>query len=165
MKQTLILLTWILIFAASALAQLEPVRSVREYRTANEHQLLSDFVEMLAIPNVASDTPNILRNADYLIGLMKKSGLNPRLLELADKSVPPAVYGEWQTPGATHTLIIYAHYDGQPTDPKQWTGIEPWVPTLMSAPMEKSGAKVPFPKLGDRIDPEWRLYADRKSVV
>lgn len=163
MKRILISIASVVLFAATTLAQLDPLRSIREYRTANEHQLLSDFVEMLSIPNVASDTPNIGRNADYLIGLMKKSGLNPRLLALADKSVPPAVYGEWQTPGAKQTLIIYAHYDGQPTDPKQWTGIEPWVPTLMSAPMEKGGSKVPFPKPGEKIDPEWRLYARSAS--
>ena len=136
---------------------------VRQYRTANEHQLLSDFVEMLSIPNVASDTPNIHRNADYLIGLMKRSRLNPRLFALADKSVPPAVYGEWQTPGAKQTLIIYAHYDGQPTDPKQWTGIEPWVPALLTKPLEKGGTKIPFPKPGEKIDPEWRLYARSSS--
>ncbi len=163
MNRILISIATVLLFVASTLAQLDPVRSIRAYRTANEHLLLRDFVEMLSIPNVASDTPNIGRNADYLVGLMKKSGLSPRLLALADKNVPPAVYGEWQTPGATQTLIIYAHYDGQPTDPKQWTGIEPWVPALFSAPMEKGGTKIPFPKPGDKIDPEWRLYARSAS--
>ena len=57
-----------------ASGQSSVTNSVREYRTANEHQLLSDFVEMLSIPNVASDTANIYRNADNLVGLMKKNG-------------------------------------------------------------------------------------------
>src|SRR5688572_14860049 len=85
---------------------------IREYRTANDHKLLSDFVEMLAIPNVASDTRNINRNADFLLEAMKRRGLNPRLLKAADRGVPPIVYGESATPGAKQTLIFYAHYDG-----------------------------------------------------
>ena len=64
---------------------------------------------------------------------MQKRGLKPRLLEAADKKVPPVVYGEWMTPGATKTIIFYAHYDGQPTDPRAWTGSEPWEPVLRTA--------------------------------
>ncbi|MEO6464876.1 MAG: peptidase M20, partial [Pyrinomonadaceae bacterium] len=85
---------------------------IRLYRQANEHRLLSDFMELLKLPNIASDTANIRKNADYLVAEMQKRGLKPRLLEAADKAVPPVVYGEWITPGATKTVIFYAHYDG-----------------------------------------------------
>jgi len=163
MKQILILTSLIIFLAALTPAQADTTRSIREYRTANEHRLLSEFVEMLAIPNVASDTPNIYHNAEYVLDVMKKRGLNPRLLKAADPKAPPVVYGAWLTPGATQTLIFYAHYDGQPTDPKQWTGIEPWKPVLFSAPMEKGGSKIVFPTAAERIDPEWRLYARSAS--
>ena len=136
---------------------------IREYRQANENRLLSEFVQLLSIPNVASDTPNIRKNADYIVAQMQKLRLKPRLLEAGDSKVPPVVYGEWNTPGATKTIILYAHYDGQPTDPKQWTGIEPWKPVLFSAPMEKGGTKIAFPAAGEKIDPEWRLYARSAS--
>jgi len=135
---------------------------IREYRQTNEHRLLNEFVSLLAIPNVASDTPNIRKNADYLIAEMHKRGLKPRLLEASDTKVPSAVYGEWATPGATRTVIFYAHYDGQPVDPKQWS-TDPWKPTLFSAPMEKRGKEIPFPNPGEKIDPEWRLYARSAS--
>ncbi|MEO5858261.1 MAG: peptidase M20, partial [Pyrinomonadaceae bacterium] len=69
-------------------------------------------MELLKLPNIASDTANIRKNADYLVAEMQKRGLKPRLLEAADKAVPPVVYGEWITPGATKTVIFYAHYDG-----------------------------------------------------
>lgn len=163
MNQILIVITTVLLFASTTFAQLDPVKQSREYRIANERKLLSDFVEMLSIPNVASDTVNINRNADYLVQVMKLQGLNPRLLKAADPKVPPVVYGESITPGAKRTLIIYAHYDGQPTDPKQWTGIEPWTPVLFSAAMEKGGTKIKFPAAGEKVDPEWRLYARSAS--
>ncbi len=136
---------------------------IRQYRQANEHRLLNEFVELLKIPNVASDTPNIRRNADYLVAEMQKRGLKPRLLEAADKKVPPVVYGEWMTPGATKTVIFYAHYDGQPTDPAAWTGSKPWVPVLRSAALEKGGTDIPMPTGTTKIDPEWRIYARSAS--
>src|SRR5258708_33798671 len=99
---------------------------MRDYRRAHERQILDEFTRLLAIPNVASDRENIRRNAQFIIEMMQRRGLNPRLLETATKESPPAVYGEWRIPGATHSIVLYAHYDGQPTDPKQWTGTLPW---------------------------------------
>jgi acetylornithine deacetylase/succinyl-diaminopimelate desuccinylase-like protein len=103
---------------------------VREYRRANEPQILKEFTTLLAIPNVASDTQNIRRNAALIVEMMKERGLNPRLLEGSTPNIPPAVYGEWNTPGAQRTVLVYAHYDGQPTDPKQWTETAPWEPVF-----------------------------------
>src|SRR6187399_1343269 len=39
---------------------------IREYGVVNEHRLLSEFVQLLSIPNIACDAPNIRKNADYL---------------------------------------------------------------------------------------------------
>jgi acetylornithine deacetylase/succinyl-diaminopimelate desuccinylase-like protein len=135
----------------------------REYRRANEHRILREFVELLSIPNVASDPEGIRRNAAKLLEMMTARGLKPRLLEAATPGTPPAVYGEWATPGATRTVVLYAHYDGQPTDPRKWTGTQPWEPTFRSAPFEKGGTILPMPSEGERIDPEWRLYARSSS--
>src|SRR5215203_6368337 len=150
---------FLLLISTFAIAQ----NPIREFRVSNEHRLLADFVRLLSIPNVASDTPNIRSNADYLLSEMQKRRLKPRLLEAADKAVPPVVYGEWMAPGATKTVIFYAHYDGQPTDPKDWTGSEPWNPVLRSASLEKGGTELPLPNPATKIDPEWRIYARSSS--
>ena len=102
-----------LLFSSASFTQSTVTNRVREYRRANEHRLLNEFADLLAIPNVASDTPNIRKNADYLVAQMRTRGLKPRLLEAADSTVPPVVYGEWLTPGVAKTIILYAHYDGQ----------------------------------------------------
>jgi acetylornithine deacetylase/succinyl-diaminopimelate desuccinylase-like protein len=127
MLRSLLLLT---LLPISVLAQTQA--KVREYRRANERQILQEFTTLLAIPNVASDTQNIRRNATLIVEMMKQRGLSPRLLEGANPNTPPAVYGEWNTPGAQRTILVYAHYDGQPTDPKQWTETAPWEPALRS---------------------------------
>jgi len=134
---------------------------VRDYRRAHERQIIAEFTRLLEIPNVASDATNIRRNAEFIREMMQRRGLNPRLLETASRATPPAVYGEWKTPGATHSIVLYAHYDGQPTDPKQWTGTLPWQPVWRSAALESGGKIVGLPD--GAIDPEWRLYARSSS--
>ncbi len=119
---------------------------------------MNEYIRLLSIPNLATDTTNIRRNADFLVERMRKTGLNPRLLEAADNKVPPVVYGEYNTPGATKTVIFYAHYDGQPTDAKDWTGSEPWKPVLRDLGGRTVGL---HPKT--RIGPKWRIYARSAS--
>lgn len=136
---------------------------VRDYRRANERRILEEFVTLLSIPNVASDRENIYRNADHILQMMKCRGLEPRLLKAVDPNAPPVVYGEWKVAGATRTILLYAHYDGQPTDPKQWTGSLPWNPVWRSAALEAGGATLPMPNEDEAINPEWRLYARSAS--
>jgi acetylornithine deacetylase/succinyl-diaminopimelate desuccinylase-like protein len=150
-----------LLLCAAAAAQAQS--PAREYRRANEHRILREFVELLSVPNVASDAENIRRNAARLVEMMNARGLKPRLLEAQTQGVPPAVYGEWNAPGAKTTVVFYAHYDGQPTDPRKWTGTRPWEPALRSAPFEKGGTILPMPAEGEAINPEWRLYARSAS--
>src|SRR5215813_1510732 len=149
--------------AQFSLAQTTGNNRIQQYRREHEHQLLSEFMGLLAIPNVASDRQNIRRNAAYILEMMKQRGLEPRLLEAKTPNVPPVVYAEWKTPGAARTIILYAHYDGQPTDPKQWTGTLPWVPVLRSAAMEANGQLIPVPAEGSMINPQWRLYGRSAS--
>ncbi len=156
----LLLLLALLSFPVSAQTTQD---KVREYRRANEHQILRDYFDFLSIPNVASDIQNIRRNAARIMAMMQQRGLNPRLLEGATSDTPPAVYGEWKTPGAQRTLLFYAHYDGQPTDPKQWTNTLPWQPVFRTAALEAGGKIVPMPAQGTSIDPQWRIYARSAS--
>src|SRR3989440_4339062 len=144
----------VIVFAIVAL----PQNSTRDYRRAHERQVLTEFTRLLAIPNVASDRENIRRNAQFIVEMMQRRGLNPQLLEAKTKDVPPAVFGEWKAPGAKQAIVLYAHYDGQPVDPKQWTASPPFQPTWRSAAFESGGKIVTLLDNG-QINPEWRLYA------
>src|SRR5947209_1411552 len=136
--------------------------SIREFRRAHERPILEEFTRLLSIPNVASDRENIRRNAELIREMMQRRGLNPELLEGKSKDTSPAVYGEWKAAGATHSIILYAHYDGQPVDPKAWTASPPFQPTWRSAAMEAGGQVVSLPAAGE-VNPEWRLYARSAS--
>lgn len=136
--------------------------AARDYRRAHERQILAEFTQLLSIPNIASDRENIRRNAEFIREMMRRRGLTPQLLEGKSSETPAAVYGEWKVPGATHSVILYAHYDGQPVDPKAWTASPPFQPTWRSAAQESGGQVVTLPATGD-INPEWRLYARSSS--
>lgn len=144
--------------STAAFAQTASSRA-REYRESHEREIIAEFVDLLSIPNVASDTPNIRRNAAKLIEMMGRRGIEAKLLE---GNGPPAIFGELKVSGATRTIGFYAHYDGQPVDASKWTN-DPFKPVLRDKPLEAGGREVPFPKPGEKIDSEWRLYARSAS--
>jgi acetylornithine deacetylase/succinyl-diaminopimelate desuccinylase-like protein len=133
---------------------------------AHEVGILQEFAELLAIPNLARDGPNIQRNAKHIATLLGRRGLHTKLLD--GEGGPPAVYGERTVPGAKRTLAIYAHYDGQPVTEADWA-TPPWTPTLRDGPVEKGGRVIPLEGLTGPTQPEWRLYArsagDDKATI
>jgi acetylornithine deacetylase/succinyl-diaminopimelate desuccinylase-like protein len=150
-------------------AQVDPARlrtEVRSYREANEARILTELRQLLAIPNNAADQVNIRRNADHLVAMLTTRGIRARLLEV--EGSPPAVYGELPAPGASRTVVLYAHYDGQPVDPAKWVS-DAWQPVLRSRSLLEGGRDIPFPTAGQRVDPESRVYArsasDDKSPI
>jgi len=155
--------TLVLLLLPTTLFAQTTQNQVRNYRRANEHKIVSEFLTLLAIPNIAADNANIRKNANFILAMMKQRGLNPRLLEAETPNTPPVVYGEWKTPNAQRTLILYAHYDGQPTDPKQWAGSLPWQPVFRSAATEAGGQVQPTPSDSQPINPEWRIYGRSAS--
>jgi acetylornithine deacetylase/succinyl-diaminopimelate desuccinylase-like protein len=134
-------------------------RATRDWRKAHESQILAEYRDFLAIPNIYRDTANIRRNAEFLMKAMEKRGMKPRLLELPGAS--PAVYAEIFLPGAKHTYVFYSHYDGQPLDPKEWD-TPPFEPTMRTDRTDRGGRVMDWPTSG-AIDPNWRIYARSAS--
>ncbi len=157
---------------AAVSAQLQPdtrLEPIRAWHRAHGAAVLAELAEFLAIPNIASDSANIRRNATHLVAMLRQRGIDTRLLETPGS--PPAVFGELRTPGAERTVVLYAHYDGQPVDPDLWSG-DPWRPTLRDAALEAGGQELALPAPGTvlpRGHEEWRLYArsasDDKSPI
>ena len=111
------------------------LNDVRAYRMAHGPEILQSYAELLSLPNVASDTENINRNAEYIASQLQRRGVDTEIWRL--DSAPPIVYGKLDV-GAAQTLGIYVHYDGQPVDPDEWAQ-SPWIPTLYTAAIEDGG--------------------------
>ena len=143
--------------AATVLAQGNPAaRAAREWRIAHERAIVDEFIALLAIPNVSRDRMNIERNAETIARMLEQRGVASRLVSAPGAN--PVVFGEIRTPGASRTIVFYAHYDGQPLDPKEWA-TPPFEPVLRDKPFQDGGKLVALPAAGQRFDPEWRLYA------
>lgn len=138
-----------------------PTATIRQYRQAHEPALLKEYVAFLSIPNIVGDTASDMKkNAAFVAEMMRRRGITPRLLDGPSPDVPPVVFGEVTVPGATQTVIFYAHYDGQPVNAANWAaGTAPFKPVLMTNSVENGGKIIPFPKEGEAIDPNHRLIA------
>jgi acetylornithine deacetylase/succinyl-diaminopimelate desuccinylase-like protein len=145
-------------------AQSTEVLTIRKYADENAANIISGFTTFLAIPNVAADPGGQQKNAHYIMELMNKEAIEKvQLLNATTAGAPPAVYGEVNVPGATKTIIFYAHYDGQPVNPLQWAKeLDPFQPKLFTGAIDKGGANIPFPSDG-KYDEEWRIYARSAS--
>jgi acetylornithine deacetylase/succinyl-diaminopimelate desuccinylase-like protein len=149
-------------------AQTPTSGATREFVTAHRREILDEFMHLLAIPNIASDRANMKRNADAILDMMQRRGLSPQLLtSRRDPDAPPIVFGEWKVRNAKRTIVLYAHYDGQPVNPADWA-TPPFTPTLRTAPLEKGGTVIATgaPSATDTrnaadaaTDAETRLYA------
>jgi acetylornithine deacetylase/succinyl-diaminopimelate desuccinylase-like protein len=104
------------------------VLSAGEWRKAHEAEVIHQFTALLSIPNVASDRDNIQRIADLLVSMLEKRGVNSRLLKIEGSN--PVVFGEIKAPDAKHTIVFYAHYDGQPVTSTEWENNAPFTPVI-----------------------------------
>jgi acetylornithine deacetylase/succinyl-diaminopimelate desuccinylase-like protein len=151
--------------ALSAFAQSDPAAlAAHRYRVAHEQDILHEFSELLAIPNLARNTADIRRNAAAVQAIIEKRGVRTRLLEIPD--APPVVYGEIVTPGATRTVTFYAHYDGQPLDTKEWA-TPPWQPVIRDGRIwarSASDDKAPIIALATALDAHIPLKSNVKFV-
>ncbi len=123
------LAAFLLCFATAIAAQTTtPPEAAREYTAAHRAELVQQFSELLSIPNVAADPANLKRNADLLLAELRKRGIDSRLLSIP--GAPSVVFGQIDSPGAQHTIVFYAHYDGQPVSPSEWDGGSPFTPVM-----------------------------------
>lgn len=150
-----------LAFPIVATAQ-QPLRPlIDSWRKANERPIIDEAFALLSIPNVASDSNDIARNAAFLTRAFGKRGVALTALR-APTGGSPALYGELLTRGATRTVVYYAHYDGQPVASGGWDS-QPFAPELRRYQNSVATDAVPLPAAGTTIDPEVRIRARSAS--
>ena len=145
----------VLLTAAPLVAEIDLDR-VQAWREAHGAEILQGFAEFLAIPNTPAHPEGLRRTAEWARGELARRGATAELLELP--GAPPLVWARLDAPGVQRTLGVYVHYDGQPVDLPSWTH-PPFEPVLYTAAMESGGKPREFPRQGDVIDPDWRIYA------
>jgi acetylornithine deacetylase/succinyl-diaminopimelate desuccinylase-like protein len=146
-----------LLMAASPAETPQPAEA---HARANQAALVRELVDALSIPDVAADTVNIRRKAEFLRGRFAARGFTAEILETRGN---PLVFAEMKSPGAARTLLLYAHYDGQPVDPKGWKQESPFKPILRNGKMDEGATEVQGLGTLAKYEDDWRIYARSAS--
>ncbi len=117
-------------------------QSALDYARAHQSDHLKQLIEFLRIPSI-STTPerrdDVRRAADWLVTQMRAIGLSRA--ETMPTAGPPVVYGEWLGAGPeAPTVLVYGHYDVQPTDPDEEWKSPPFEPRVQDGMLYARGA-------------------------
>lgn len=132
---------------------------------------LQEFISFVRLPNSPLNEYNTRLNTAFMMDMMRSSGIeHVQLLSASTPGVPPVVFGEVNVPGATRTIILYAHYDGQPVDSARWyPGWHPFRPLIVDGTPSAGFTPVNINSTTTKLSPEWRITgrgsADDKAGV
>jgi acetylornithine deacetylase/succinyl-diaminopimelate desuccinylase-like protein len=98
---------------------------------ANRERILGKLVAFASIPSVSTDpvhAADIERAARWVADEVAAAG--PFTVRTLLTAGNPVVYGEWLGAPGKPTVLVYGHYDVQPSDPLEKWHSPPWTPTL-----------------------------------
>ena len=139
--------------ATVAAAQSGPER-ITEWRHAHEREIVRELMELVSIPNIATNEADMKRNAERLTAMFRRRGFD---VEMTDGSGSPVVLANLTVPNALGVLTFYIHYDGQTVTLSEWTHCPPFEPCLVSPQ-----GKVAVDSVAS-LSPEWRMYGRSTS--
>lgn len=157
MKAKLVSLLLGLVLGHSSIAQANTAIQQASEDWIKEHgyQILNDFRDLLSMPNVASSQQDMITNANWIEDYIGQRGFSSEQV-IVDGA--PWIIAEKKVRGATKTILLYAHYDGQPVQAKNWA-TPPFEPTLRTGLVESGSDVLPWPDSNTPLDPSWRLFA------
>src|SRR5688500_7853558 len=151
------LLACVLVLMAATLsaAPTPDILRVREWRGQNEGRILTELIELLSLPNVAANRADIARNADLLTSMFERRGFQVSRWETKGS---PIVFARRDAANARGSVIFYFHYDGQASDPKEWTRGAPYSPGAYVG-----DKPVTIAPASAGVNPDTRIYARSAS--
>lgn len=111
--------------------------------------------ESLAIPNDARFPEHVARNVAWSQAQFEARGFAVRAL---DTGGPPLLLATRDDVADGPVVLVYLQLDGQPVDPGRWDPPTPYE-AVLKAPTAEGWTPIPWSRLGDGFDPEWRVFA------
>ncbi len=127
---------------------------VSRWVQAHSLEVVQQLADLAAIPSIATNPEGLTRTRRYLSDRLRQYGFTTR--ELRGGGVP-ALFAEKKAAGATETLLLYMHYDGQEVDPAKWQN-DPFTPTLYDPGFKRIGPVASLPA-GQALRPDQRIVA------
>lgn len=124
------------IFSFGANAQ-DAHLTAKAFAMENRYQIVTDFKALLSLPNIATNIDDMDKNAEWISAYINKRGFTAQSIKAGGA---PYIYGIRQGSADAPSILIYAHYDGQPVIAEDWAS-PPFTPTLWTDIPGSSGAK------------------------
>lgn len=112
-----------------------------EYIQNNKDRFLNELFELLRIPSISADSAfkNDVRNAaEYIQKKLIQAGADK--VELCETAGYPIVYGEKMIDPALPTVLVYGHYDVQPSAPDELWETPAFEPVIRKTAIHPEGA-------------------------
>ena len=155
--RSLLSATFVLVYSTTVTANsVEQAKSAsRQWQNTHGLAILNDFRDLLSLPNVASDRQAMNKNADWIEDYLAKRQFK---IQRLDAGGAPYIFAELNNPDADKTLLIYAHFDGQPIKPENWVS-PAWQPQLRDDSIEAGGIDIDWPTKVSQLKDHWRIFA------
>jgi len=115
--------------------------TTQEYIEQNKDRFLEELFELLRIPSISADSAfkgDVARAADYVAEKMREAGADNVSVE--PTAGHPIVYGEKIIDSSLQTVLVYGHYDVQPSSPDHLWETPPFEPTIRDGKIYARGA-------------------------
>jgi acetylornithine deacetylase/succinyl-diaminopimelate desuccinylase-like protein len=112
-----------------------------EYIQNNKDRFLNELFELLRIPSISADSAfkNDVRNAaEFIQNKLIQAGADK--VELCETEGFPIVYGEKMIDPALPTVLVYGHYDVQPSAPDELWETPAFEPVIRKTAIHPEGA-------------------------
>jgi len=108
------------------------MKEIFSYIDENSKKFETELFELLRIPSISTDSErkdDIVRAAKYLESQLKSNDMDK--VEIYETKGHPIVYAEKCPHPDKPTVLIYGHYDVQPSDPDELWNTPPFNPTVI----------------------------------
>lgn len=117
------------------------MKSIEDYIDANEEKFKQELFDLLRIPSISTSSKNkgdVKKAAEFLISQFKEIGLDK--VTLHETPGQPIVTAEKCPHDDQPTVLVYGHYDVQPSDPDELWDTPPFEPTVKDGRVYARGA-------------------------
>ena len=111
------------------------------YLSKNADRFEEELKELLSIPSVSTESRfagDVQRCAEWVAADIERAGLET--VEVIATDGHPVVYAEHQADVESPTVLIYGHYDVQPTDPDDLWTTPPFEPDVREGRLYARGS-------------------------
>ncbi|MCC6457027.1 MAG: dipeptidase [Caldilineaceae bacterium] len=105
--------------------------SWQQYLNDNQARFVDEMLAFFRIPSVSSlpeHAADVQAAGEWVAERMKQAGIEN--IEILPTGGHPVVYGDWLHAPGKPTILIYGHFDTQPTDPEELWKSPPFEPRI-----------------------------------